>query len=138
MITGWSFLVIESAASLPTPLIPNTVSVISAPPSRPAKSIPAMVTTGVSAGRSACRRHTRSGRSPLAFAVRTKFSARVSMTLARVSRVYAEAYPIASTVHGSTKLRNHCTGSSANGTACGNGSHCNCTTKTNCRASAST
>ncbi len=46
MITGWSFFAIESAAILPTPLSPKTVSVMSAPPSRPAKSIPKSVTIG--------------------------------------------------------------------------------------------
>src|SRR5690606_31270707 len=56
MMTGWSLEVIESAVSFPTPLMPNTFSVMTAPPRRPATSMPKMVTIGVSAGRGACRR----------------------------------------------------------------------------------
>ena len=48
--------------------------------------MPKIVVIGVSAGRSACRRIVSTGDSPLARAVRMKFSASVSMTLALVSR----------------------------------------------------
>ena len=52
------------------PGIPNTYSVMTAPPSSTPTSMPYWVTTGVSAARSACRKITRRSGMPLARAVR--------------------------------------------------------------------
>src|SRR5690606_37940800 len=71
MITGWSLVLIASRAILPMPFSPNTDSVISAPPSRVATSIPKIVMIGVRDGRSTCLPITWTGGRPLARAVRT-------------------------------------------------------------------
>jgi len=86
MITGRSCCRIDVTDSQPRPRRLKTVSVMTVVPISWPRSMPKMVTIGVSAARRLCFTTTpRRGR-PFARAVRMKSSPLVSSTLARVSR----------------------------------------------------
>ena len=70
VMTGRSESITESIDSRPMPGRLKTASVITAPPSRPARSRPAAVTIGVRPARSACLPMTVRSLRPFARAVR--------------------------------------------------------------------
>jgi hypothetical protein len=71
MITGRSCVLIDCTASAPRPGSPKMFSAITTPQNRIATSMPACVTMGVSAPRSACTHSTLEPDRPLARALRT-------------------------------------------------------------------
>ncbi len=90
-ITGRSFVVSALIARLPTPFRPKTTSTTIAPLRSRPMSIPSIVTIGVIAGRTTCRKITWRRERPFACASRTKFSPEISSMLERMIREYAAA-----------------------------------------------
>ena len=70
VMVGKSYSVTAPIANLPSPGKLKMYSVMTAPPSKPARSKPAEVTIGVKPARKACLRKTTRSESPLALAVR--------------------------------------------------------------------